>query len=66
MPRSNLFRQRLLVLFLLALLLLFSPLAMRPESAESWFGLPALFVYLYAVWAGVIVLAAWIAFHDRD
>ena len=67
MPRSNLFRQRLLVLFLLALLLLFSPLAMRPESEDAWLGLPALFVYLYAVWVGVIALAAWITLRsNRD
>ena len=66
MPRSTLFRQRLLTLFLIALLLLFSPLAMRPESWEDWRGLPPLFLYLYGVWAGVIALAAWIAIRGRD
>jgi hypothetical protein len=66
MPRSTLFRQRLLTLFLIALLLLFSPLAMRPESWEDWLGLPPLLLYLYGVWAGVIALAAWIAIRGRD
>jgi hypothetical protein len=66
MPRSTLFRQRLLALFLAAVLLLFSPLAMQPESWERWLGLPPLFLYLYGVWAGVIALAAWIVIRNRD
>jgi len=66
MPGSTLFRQRLLVLFLMAMLLLFSPLAMQLESWELRLGLPPLFVYLYGVWAGVIALAAWILIRGRD
>ena len=66
MPRSTLFRQRLLVLFLMAMLLLFSPLAMQPESWERRLGLPPLFLYLYGIWGGVIALAAWIVIRSRD
>jgi hypothetical protein len=66
MPRANLLRQRLLALFLLALLAFYSPLLGRFESAAGLGGLPALYVYLYGVWALLIGAAAWIASRGRD
>lgn len=60
MPRSTLLRQRLLTLFLVALLLLFSPLVLQFEALGRWLGIPALLIYIFAVWSAVIVLAAWI------
>lgn len=66
MPRASLLRQRLLVLFLVALFGLYSPLPGRFESAPNLGGLPALYVYLFGVWALVIAVAAWIASRGRD
>lgn len=66
MPRSTLLRQRLLTLFLLALLTLFSPLVALTESARAWLGIPALYLYLFGVWAAVIAVAAWLVSRGRD
>ncbi|TVQ87990.1 MAG: hypothetical protein EA400_09860 [Chromatiaceae bacterium] len=66
MPRARLLRQRLLTLFLLGLLLLFSPLVLYLEGAGDWLGIPLLYVYLFAVWALIILLAAVIAAWHRD
>lgn len=66
MPRANLLRQRLLTLFLLALLALFSPLVVQFESVPAWLGVPALYLYLFGVWAVVIAAAAWIVSRGRD
>lgn len=66
MPRATLFRQRLLVLFLAALLALFSPLVARLEAAPGLLGIPALYLYLFGVWAVVIAIAAWVVSRGRD
>ena len=66
MPRANLLRQRLLVLFLLALFAFYSPLPWRFESGPDFGSLPALYVYLFGVWALVIAAAAWIVSRGRD
>jgi hypothetical protein len=66
MPRATLLRQRLLLLFLAGMLLLFSPLVLQFETLGRWLGVPALFVYLFATWAGLIAVAAWIALRTRD
>ncbi|MBK1717146.1 hypothetical protein [Thiocystis violacea] len=66
MPRATLLRQRLLTLFLAAMLLLFSPLVLQFEALERWRGIPALLLYLYGVWATVIGLAAWVATRGRE
>jgi hypothetical protein len=41
------------------------PLLAVAEAGEALFGLPPLFVYLYGVWAGVIVLLALIVERGR-
>lgn len=66
MPRATLLRQRLLTLFLLALLALFSPLVAQFEAVQAWLGIPALYLYLFGVWAAVIAAAAWIVSRGRD
>lgn len=65
MPRSTLLRQRLLTLFLLALLALYSPLVGQFESFPAWRGIPALYLYLFGVW-GAIIAAAWILSRGRE
>ena len=66
MPRANLLRQRLLALFLMALFALYSPVVERSASAPGLLGLPALYVYLFGVWAAVIAAAALIVSRGRD
>lgn len=48
--------QRLAALALFGVLLLTFPMLSLPVG--EWFGLPALFVYVFAVWAGLIAVAA--------
>jgi hypothetical protein len=66
MTRATLLRQRLLLLFLAGMLLLFSPLVAQFEHLGRWLGVPALFVYLFVVWAALIGIAAWIVVRTRD
>ncbi|HYN77424.1 MAG TPA: hypothetical protein VES73_06505 [Lamprocystis sp. (in: g-proteobacteria)] len=66
MSRATLLRQRLLALFLAALFAFFSPLAGRFAAVPDWFGIPALYVYLFGAWALVIAVAAWICSRGRE
>jgi len=66
MPRATLSRQRLLILFLAALLALFSPVVVRFGTVPDQFGIPALYLYLFGVWSLVIAIAAWIISRGRD
>jgi hypothetical protein len=50
--------KRLIAVFLLGLALFNFPVLAVVEAGRSWFGLPPLFLYLFGVWAGVIVLLA--------
>ena len=50
--------KRLIAVFLLGLVLLNFPLLAVVDAGRSWFGLPPLFLYLFGVWAGLIVLLA--------
>ncbi|NCA69247.1 MAG: hypothetical protein EOM91_03930 [Sphingobacteriia bacterium] len=65
MAHARLLRQRLLLLFLLGLLLLFSPLVLQVEHLAPWQAIPALYLYLFLVWAGLISVAAWIVARAR-
>ncbi len=60
MRRSTLTRQRLAVVFLLGLLLLFSPIIRLVDGGASLLGIPILYLYLFLVWAGLIAAMAWI------
>ncbi|MCE1240666.1 MAG: hypothetical protein LWW83_12160 [Azonexaceae bacterium] len=59
MRRGSRSRQRLGALALCGLPLLGFPILGLAQG--EWLGWPAGFVYLFAVWAGLIGLAAWIA-----
>lgn len=66
MSRATLLRQRLLVLFLAALFAFFTPLPGHFASAPDLRGIPALYLYLFGVWALVIALAAWLSSRGQD
>jgi hypothetical protein len=54
-------RDRLIGLFLLALVLLNPPILWIFGRGSTLFGLPLLYVYLLAAWLAVIAVVAWIA-----
>lgn len=59
MKRANPTRQRLAALGLLGIPLLTYPLLSLPGGSLG--GMPASYLYLFGVWAGLIGLAAWVA-----
>lgn len=59
MRRASPVRQRLAALALLGVPLLTYPLLSLPGG--SLFGMPASYLYIFGVWAGLIALAAWVA-----
>ncbi len=59
MKRANPTRQRLAALGLLGVPMLTYPLLSLPGGTFG--GIPATYLYLFGVWAGLIVLAAWVA-----
>jgi len=54
-------RDRLIGLFLLALVLLNPPLLMLFGAGDTVFGLPLLYVYIFVAWLLIIGAVAWIA-----
>ena len=52
-------RQRLAAISLLGLPLLTYPMLSLPTGSIA--DIPAAFIYLFGVWAGLIALAAWVA-----
>jgi hypothetical protein len=50
--------KRLVAVFLLGTVLLNFPLLTVVEAGRHLFGLPPLFLYLFGIWAGLIVLLA--------
>ncbi len=66
MHRSTLTRQRLTVVFLIGVLLLFSPLIQLFDRPVTWQGIPLLYLYLFVVWAGLISAMAWILVDKSD
>ena len=62
MNRRGVRTQRLIAIFLLGALLLNYPLLglMGGEEAGLIWGIPALYVYIFMVWAGLIGLMAWV------
>jgi TRAP-type C4-dicarboxylate transport system permease small subunit len=59
----NLIGQRLIALFLLGWLLFNYPLLALFNDATPLFGIPLIYVYLFAAWALLIVLMAFIVEH---
>ena len=66
MRRSALWPQRLVTVFLIGFLLLFSPVVPLFERPPSWFGIPALYLYLFGVWAAIIAATAFIVSGDDE
>ncbi|MGB5737514.1 MAG: hypothetical protein WBM40_24055 [Thiohalocapsa sp.] len=58
MSNPTLLRQRLAALFLLGLLLWFSPLVLRVNQSGNVFGIPILYLYLFGVWVAIVAVAA--------
>ena len=58
MRHSILTRQRLVGIFLLGLLLLYSPALTLFDRAAEWAGFPVSYLYLFGVWLLLVVLAA--------
>ncbi|HRP95515.1 MAG TPA: hypothetical protein PL143_04635 [Rhodocyclaceae bacterium] len=58
--RKGLAGQRLVAVFLCAVLLFNYPVLSLFDRPDPLFGLPTLHVFLFAVWAGVIAAIAWI------
>lgn len=58
MRHSQLTRQRLVGVFLIGLLLLYSPALTLFDRAVEWAGFPLSYLYLFGVWLLLVVLAA--------
>lgn len=58
--RKALAGQRLVAVFIAGVLLLNFPLLALFDGPSTLFGWPLLHVYLFGVWAALIVLVAWI------
>ncbi len=60
MQRSELARQRLVAVFLVGALLLYSPLVTLFDRPWAWLGVPVLYLSLFGVWAVFIAVTAWV------
>jgi hypothetical protein len=65
MRYSILVRQRLVGIFLLGLVLLYSPALTLFDRTAEWAGIPVSYLYLFGVWLLIIVLAALTVEADR-
>jgi hypothetical protein len=61
MPDDTRRRDLLIGLFLLALVLLNPPVLLLFGDGGTAFGLPLLYIYLFAAWLALITTVAWIA-----
>ena len=61
MNRPGIDHQRLIALFLLGWVLFNFPMLSLFNRPATFLGIPSLYVYIFAVWALVIALMAWIA-----
>ena len=60
MIKATLTGQRLVALFLLGWVLVNYPILSLFDVPRAWFGVPALYLYVFGVWAAAIALMAWI------
>lgn len=65
MHRSLLLRQRMIGLFLLGVLLLYSPLLSVFDTNAELLGLPVIYIYLLSTWVALIALIAWLVERGR-
>ena len=61
MNKPGIDNQRLIALFLLGWVLFNFPMLSLFNQPATLFGIPTLYVYIFAAWALVIALMAWIA-----
>ncbi|MEA3276798.1 MAG: hypothetical protein U9Q81_16190 [Pseudomonadota bacterium] len=66
MPQPMLAGQRLIAVFLAGLLLFYSPVIAVFDRPMFWFGIPAVYLYLFAAWAALIALMGWIVERRRE
>jgi hypothetical protein len=60
MMRTNLARQRLVAVFLAAVLLFNYPVLSLFDRPAAILGVPLLYIYIFAIWAAVIAAITWI------
>lgn len=65
MHRSLLLRQRMIGLFLLGVLLLYSPLLSVFDTDTELLGIPVIYIYLFSTWVALIALIAWLVERGR-
>lgn len=58
--RKGLAGQRLVAVFIAGFMLLNYPLLSLFDRPERLFGIPLLHLYLFVVWAGLVIAIAWI------
>ncbi len=58
MIKATLTGQRLVALFLLGWVLVNYPILSAFDSARMWFGIPVLYLYVFGLWAALIVMMA--------
>ena len=61
MHRSVITGQRLMAVFLIGFVLLNYPILSLFDRSVALFGVPLLFLYIFAAWAGIIAVMAWVA-----
>ena len=66
MQRSMLTGQRLIAIFLGGWVLFNYPVLSLFDRPATLFGLPLVFAYLFIVWAGLILLIAWVVESRSD
>jgi len=60
MIKATLTGQRLVALFLLGWVLVNYPILSVFDVDRVWLGIPAIYLYVFGVWAAMIALMAWI------
>lgn len=65
MHRSLLLRQRMIGLFLLGVLLLYSPLLSVFDTNAELLGFPVIYIYLFGTWVALIAVIAWLVERGR-
>ncbi len=66
MQRSMLSGQRLVAVFLVGCVLFNYPVLSLFDRTAAFLGMPLVFVYLFALWALLIGLMAWVVEHRGD
>lgn len=67
MGRLTLIKQRRLIsVFVVGVLLFYSPLVTLFDRPAQWFGIPVLYLYLFTSWAGLIGAMAWVVRGDEE